>query len=57
MNSVPLIRSGVANIFIGIAAFDGITMTGQKFLVDTGSTVTTILMDFLVSMLGYKLSN
>ncbi|MDR2591034.1 MAG: hypothetical protein LBC71_08640 [Oscillospiraceae bacterium] len=53
MNSVPLIRSGVANIFIAITALDGMSMPGRKFLVDTGATVTTIPKDFLINILGY----
>jgi len=53
MKSVPLLRTGVANISVGMAAFDGISMPQRKFLVDTGATRTTIPKDFLVSMLGY----
>ena len=47
MNSIALMRTGVANISIGMAMLDGVEMPVVKFLADTGATRTTIPKKFL----------
>jgi len=53
MNSIALMRTGIANISIGMATLDGIEMPMVKFLADTGATRTTIPKKVLVDELGY----
>jgi len=53
MKSVPLLRTGAANVAVSIASFDGVAMPQQKFLVDTGASGTTVPKDFLLNILGY----
>jgi len=53
MNSIALMRTGVANISIGMAMLDGVEMPVVKFLADTGATRTTIPKKVLVDELGY----
>ena len=53
MKSIPLLKTGVANIFISMAMLDGLEMPVLKFLVDTGATRTTIPKETLVEELGY----
>jgi len=53
MKSIPLLKTGVANIFIGVAMLNGLEMPMLKFLVDTGATRTTIPKEILVEELGY----
>jgi len=53
MKSIPLLKTGVANIFLGMAMLDGLEMPVLKFLVDTGATRTTIPKETLVEELGY----
>jgi len=53
MKSIPLINSGAAYIFIGMAALDSENMPTLRFLVDTGATRTTIPKSILIDTLGY----
>ena len=53
MKSIPLLHNGVASLFVGMAALDGVSMPKRRFLVDTGATKTTILKAVLINALGY----
>ena len=54
MKSIPLINSGAAYIFVGMAAYNDVDMPTFRFLVDTGATRTTMPKNILKDMLGYS---
>ena len=53
MISIPLLQTGVANLYVALTAIDGVTMPKRRFLVDTGATRTTIPKTVLVNALSY----
>ena len=53
MNSIPLQKSGLSFIPVGVAAMGGLEMPVFWFLADTGATRTTIPKSKIIERLGY----